>query len=157
MLWSYTIHPGWHLCRHARWIMGRRLALWLFDGYLWQKEGNHDRDHHLVRLSALLYASREYLTASRCIGSILCSASQNVAMLVIGRFINGICVGIASAQVPVYIAELAPPSKRGRLVGAQQWAITWGILIMVCLPLAQDALHHYTTLFTSTCCANASK
>ena len=66
----------------------------------------------------------------RCIGSIICAASQNVGMLVAGRFINGLCVGIASAQVPVYIAELAPPSKRGRLVGAQQWAITWGILIM---------------------------
>ena len=51
-------------------------------------------------------------------------------MLVVGRFINGICVGICSAQVPVYISELAPPSKRGRLVGAQQWAITWGIMIM---------------------------
>lgn len=24
----------------------------------------------------------------------------------------------------------APPTKRGRLVGLQQWAITWGILIM---------------------------
>lgn len=51
-------------------------------------------------------------------------------MLIVGRFINGFCVGICSAQVPVYISELAPPSKRGRLVGAQQWAITWGILIM---------------------------
>lgn len=30
----------------------------------------------------------------------------------------------------MYVAELAPPSKRGRVVGAQQWAITWGILIM---------------------------
>ena len=64
----------------------------------------------------------------RCIGSILVCASQNIGMLVVGRFINGLCVGIASAQVPVYIAELAPPSKRGRLVGCQQWAITWGIL-----------------------------
>lgn len=51
-------------------------------------------------------------------------------MLVVGRVINGFCVGICSAQVPVYISELAPPSKRGRLVGAQQWAITWGIMIM---------------------------
>ena len=51
-------------------------------------------------------------------------------MLVVGRFINGIAVGICSAQVPVYLSELAPPSKRGRLVGCQQWAITWGILIM---------------------------
>lgn len=51
-------------------------------------------------------------------------------MLIVGRFINGLSVGICSAQVPVYVSELAPPSKRGRVVGAQQWAITWGILIM---------------------------
>lgn len=30
----------------------------------------------------------------------------------------------------MYITELAPPTKRGRLVGLQQWAITWGIMIM---------------------------
>ena len=51
-------------------------------------------------------------------------------MLAVGRIINGFSVGICSAQVPVYISELAPPTKRGRLVGFQQWAITWGILIM---------------------------
>lgn len=65
-----------------------------------------------------------------CIGSTIICASQNIGMLIVGRIINGFCVGICSAQVPVYISELAPPSKRGRLVGAQQWAITWGILIM---------------------------
>jgi MFS family permease len=65
-----------------------------------------------------------------CIGSILVCASQDIAMLVVGRFVNGLSVGICSAQVPVYISELAPPSKRGRVVGTQQWAITWGILIM---------------------------
>ena len=62
------------------------------------------------------------------IGSTIVSAAQNIGMLIVGRFINGFCVGICSAQVPVYISELAPPSKRGRLVGAQQWAITWGIM-----------------------------
>nr|POF18023.1 high-affinity glucose transporter [Quercus suber] len=64
------------------------------------------------------------------IGSTIICASQNIGMLVAGRVINGLCVGIESAQVPVYISELAPPTKRGRLVGAQQWAITWGILIL---------------------------
>jgi len=64
------------------------------------------------------------------IGCIIVAASQNIAMLIVGRVINGFCVGICSAQVPVYITEIAPPSKRGQLVGAQQWAITWGILIM---------------------------
>ncbi|KAG6028327.1 hypothetical protein E4U19_001567 [Claviceps sp. Clav32 group G5] len=64
------------------------------------------------------------------IGSILSCASQNIGMLIVGRIINGFCVGIESAQVPVYIAEISPPSKRGRFIGMQQWAITWGILIM---------------------------
>ncbi|KAF2168213.1 hypothetical protein M409DRAFT_65699 [Zasmidium cellare ATCC 36951] len=64
------------------------------------------------------------------IGCILVCAAQDIPMLIVGRIINGFCVGICSAQVPVYISEIAPPSKRGRLVGAQQWAITWGIMIM---------------------------
>ena len=51
-------------------------------------------------------------------------------MLIVARIINGFSVGIESAQVPVYIAEISPPSKRGRFIGMQQWAITWGILIM---------------------------
>jgi sugar porter (SP) family MFS transporter len=65
-----------------------------------------------------------------CIGSIISCASQNIGMLIAGRFINGLSVGICSAQVPVYISEIAKPELRGRLVGAQQWAITWGIMIM---------------------------
>ncbi|KAK0611861.1 general substrate transporter [Immersiella caudata] len=64
------------------------------------------------------------------VGSVIVCAAVNIPMLVVGRIINGFSVGICSAQVPVYISELAPPSKRGRLVGFQQWAITWGILIM---------------------------
>lgn len=65
-----------------------------------------------------------------CIGSAIVCSSFGIAQLVVGRFINGLSVGILSAQVPVYVAELAQPSKRGTVVGAQQWAITWGILIM---------------------------
>ncbi|RMJ24011.1 glucose transporter [Aspergillus sp. HF37] len=65
-----------------------------------------------------------------CIGSIIVCAVQNIPMLIVGRIINGFSVGICSAQVPVYISEMAPPTKRGRLVSLQQWAITWGILIM---------------------------
>jgi len=64
------------------------------------------------------------------IGSTIICASQDIGMLIAGRVINGFCVGIESAQVPVYISEIAPPTKRGRLVAFQQWAITWGILIL---------------------------
>ncbi|KAI0015130.1 general substrate transporter [Xylariomycetidae sp. FL0641] len=64
------------------------------------------------------------------IGSVIVCASVNIPMLIVGRIINGFSVGICSAQVPVYIGELSPPSKRGRFIGMQQWAITWGIAIM---------------------------
>ncbi|EED19748.1 sugar transporter, putative [Talaromyces stipitatus ATCC 10500] len=64
------------------------------------------------------------------IGSTLTCAAQNIGMLVVGRIINGLAVGFESAQVPVYISEISPPTQRGRFVGLQQWAITWGIMIM---------------------------
>ncbi|KAI1639049.1 general substrate transporter [Biscogniauxia mediterranea] len=64
------------------------------------------------------------------IGSVIVCASQNIPMLIVGRVINGLSVGICSAQVPVYISEISPPSQRGRFIGMQQWAITWGIAIM---------------------------
>jgi len=57
------------------------------------------------------------------------AASQNVGMLIAGRIIAGICVGITSSLVPVYQSEIAPKEIRGRIVSLQQWAITWGILI----------------------------
>ncbi|ODV86029.1 hypothetical protein CANARDRAFT_175766 [[Candida] arabinofermentans NRRL YB-2248] len=64
------------------------------------------------------------------IGSVLCCASQNVAMLIVGRVFNGLCVGFTSSQVPVYISELSRKDVRGKMVGIQQWSIEWGILIM---------------------------
>lgn len=63
------------------------------------------------------------------LGSIVQATSNGIPSLVIGRIISGICVGIASAMVPVYQAEIAPKEIRGRIVTLQQWAITWGIFI----------------------------
>ncbi|KAG5352520.1 hypothetical protein C0989_001954 [Termitomyces sp. Mn162] len=63
------------------------------------------------------------------IGSILQCASIDRGMLVVGRIISGISVGLSSAVVPIYQSEITPPSIRGRIVSLQQWSITWGILI----------------------------
>ncbi|KAF4566476.1 hypothetical protein EYR36_011903 [Pleurotus pulmonarius] len=63
------------------------------------------------------------------IGSILQCAAQNRGMLVVGRIISGLSVGISSAIVPIYQSEITAPSIRGRMVSLQQWSITWGILI----------------------------
>ncbi|KAF9456658.1 general substrate transporter [Collybia nuda] len=63
------------------------------------------------------------------IGSIIQCASVNRGMLVAGRVISGISVGLSSAVVPIYQSEITAPSIRGRMVSLQQWSITWGILI----------------------------
>ncbi|CAO3563744.1 unnamed protein product [Mortierella alpina] len=63
------------------------------------------------------------------VGSIIQCASVNVGMLIVGRLVNGVAVGLASMIVPVYQSEIAPKNIRGRIVSLQQWAITWGILI----------------------------
>jgi SP family xylose:H+ symportor-like MFS transporter len=49
---------------------------------------------------------------------------------IIYRIIGGIGVGVASMLSPLYIAEIAPPSERGRLVTLQQIAIVMGITIV---------------------------
>ncbi|KAF8935324.1 general substrate transporter [Dissophora ornata] len=63
------------------------------------------------------------------VGSIIQAASVSAGMLIVGRIINGVAVGLASMIVPVYQSEIAPKEIRGRIVSLQQWAITWGILI----------------------------
>lgn len=65
------------------------------------------------------------------LGSILQCASVNRGMLVAGRVISGIAVGLASSCVPLYQSEIAPPAIRGRLVSMQQWAITWYIFVFI--------------------------
>ena len=51
-------------------------------------------------LAGKLRSARRVLIFGRIIGSIIVCASQNIGMLVAGRVINGISVGICSAQVP---------------------------------------------------------
>ncbi|KAI6045230.1 general substrate transporter [Pisolithus marmoratus] len=63
------------------------------------------------------------------LGAALQSINQNRGMLVAGRIIAGISVGMSSAVVPVYQSEITAPSIRGRLVSFQQWSITWGIML----------------------------
>ncbi|KAG8216506.1 sugar transporter [Butyriboletus roseoflavus] len=63
------------------------------------------------------------------IGGILQCAAINRGMLVVGRVIAGISVGLASTVVPIYQSEITAPSIRGRLVSMQQWSITWGIML----------------------------
>jgi SP family arabinose:H+ symporter-like MFS transporter len=47
----------------------------------------------------------------------------------IARFIGGLGVGVSTVTAPLYIAEISPPGRRGRLAGLFQFNIVFGILV----------------------------
>jgi MFS transporter, SP family, major inositol transporter len=59
-------------------------------------------------------------------GTLACSLAHEVAVLVPARFLLGVAVGGASVTVPFYLAEIAPASRRGRMVTQQELMITIG-------------------------------
>ncbi|THW18794.1 general substrate transporter [Aureobasidium pullulans] len=61
-----------------------------------------------------------------CIGGALQTAAQNLGYLYGGRCIAGLGVGILVMIIPLYQAEIAHPSIRGRLTGLQQLFIGLG-------------------------------
>lgn len=63
------------------------------------------------------------------LGSIGSAMAMSPTELTIMRVILGLAVGGASQIVPVYIAELAPAARRGRLVLLFQLAIVGGVLV----------------------------
>ncbi len=60
------------------------------------------------------------------IGSAL---AQDVFTLISFRFIGGLAIGISTIAAPMYLAEISPAEKRGRLAGLFQCNIVMGILI----------------------------
>lgn len=57
------------------------------------------------------------------------AVSSGHAGILGGRFVVGMAVGSISMIVPMYVAECAPPEVRGLLIGMQQFAIEFGIMI----------------------------
>jgi sugar porter (SP) family MFS transporter len=47
----------------------------------------------------------------------------------IARFIGGVGIGVSTVAAPLYISEIAPADKRGRLAGMFQFNIVFGILV----------------------------
>ena len=62
------------------------------------------------------------------VSAIGCTFAIGFNDLVLYRFIGGLGIGVASMVSPLYISELSPAHKRGRLVALYQFAITIGIL-----------------------------
>ncbi len=72
-----------------------------------------------LRVMAVLYI----------VSALGCAFAWNWSALVFFRFIGGLGIGGSSVLGPMYIAEIAPASWRGRLVGVFQFNVVGGILL----------------------------
>jgi sugar porter (SP) family MFS transporter len=57
-----------------------------------------------------------------------CGVAQGWVSLVVFRFVGGLAIGGSSVVAPMYIAEIAPAARRGRLVALSQFNVVLGIL-----------------------------
>ncbi|KAK1467235.1 hypothetical protein CMEL01_11228 [Colletotrichum melonis] len=71
-------------------------------------------------------------------GTLMTAASGNLNLIYAGRAIAGLGIGASSLTVPVYIAETAPPSIRGRLVGIFEIASQGGGMLGFWINYATD-------------------
>ena len=62
-------------------------------------------------------------------GSVLCGLAWTPHVLIVGRLVLGLAIGLASFTAPLYLAEIAPESIRGAMISLYQLMITIGILV----------------------------
>ncbi len=62
-------------------------------------------------------------------GAAICAVAQTVVILLIGRLLVGLAIGVASMLTPLYLAEISPASDRGAIMSLNQLCITGGILV----------------------------
>ncbi|CAA0838497.1 D-xylose-proton symporter-like 2 [Striga hermonthica] len=78
----------------------------------------------LGRRRELILSSVMYL-----LGALVTALAPTFAVLVIGRFIYGIGIGLAMHAAPMYIAETAPSQIRGQLISLKEFFIVLGMVI----------------------------
>jgi len=76
------------------------------------------------RKNTLYFVAIAYLLSS--IGTAL---ADNWYLFLVFRLLGGLGVGISSVTAPIYISEVSPADRRGRLVGLFQFNVVLGILV----------------------------
>lgn len=61
-----------------------------------------------------------------CLGAVIAAQAATINMLILGRLLLGVAIGISSFTAPLYISELAPATHRGALVLLNGLALTFG-------------------------------
>lgn len=80
----------------------------------------------LVIISSLIFIA----------GALIQALARNYGVLLFGRIVVGLGVGMASMIVPVYVSELAPKHIRGRLTTLNTLVITFGQVVAYVMNIA---------------------
>ena len=74
------------------------------------------------------------------VGALGCAMAPGFAVMVAARIILGLGVGAAATTCPLYLAEMAPADRRGRMVTINELMIVTGQLLAFAMNAALDAL-----------------
>ncbi|MCC9605244.1 sugar porter family MFS transporter [Blastopirellula sp. JC732] len=91
-------------------VLGSLIGGWPTDAW--------GRRKTLISIGALYFVS-----------AVWSGLATDVYSFMIARFIGGLGVGISTVAAPLYISEISPPERRGRLAAMFQFNIVFGILI----------------------------
>jgi sugar porter (SP) family MFS transporter len=81
------------------------------------------------------------------VGIVVVLVSTGVWVMIAGRFVIGLGIGLVSMTVPLYISEVAPPSHRGALVSLNQLMIVSGILVAYLVDYAFAGASNWRAMF----------
>jgi major inositol transporter-like SP family MFS transporter len=83
------------------------------------------------RISDALGRKRSLLVCAAIflVGAVACALAPNVALMVVARILLGFGVGAAAVSTPLYLAEMAPAEKRGRMVTINELMIVTGQML----------------------------
>lgn len=81
------------------------------------------------------------------VGFIVSALATGFALLVLGRLVMGLGVGIASALVPTYLSEISPSQIRGRMLTLNQLLQTVGMLVAYVVNLAFSGSGDWRAMF----------
>ncbi|XP_021725807.1 D-xylose-proton symporter-like 2 [Chenopodium quinoa] len=83
------------------------------------------------KIADIIGRRRELITSSvlYLVGALITAIGPNFAILMIGRFIYGIGIGLAMHAAPMYISETAPSHLRGRVISLKEFFIIIGMVL----------------------------
>ncbi|KAB1205533.1 D-xylose-proton symporter-like 2 [Morella rubra] len=81
-------------------------------------------------IADFLGRKRELIGAALCyfVGALVTALAPDLIVMIIGRFVFGIGIGLAMHAAPMYIAETAPSQIRGQLISLKEFFIVLGMV-----------------------------